>query len=357
MIHEQNPYDIPSNEANLFLPGSFSLKKARLELQQQQERRDAIVKEAKARQETYGRLTLRTSNDWIKEGETIDDPVPMFDCYWNEGEISCLFADSNVGKSILAQQVAYDLTCNNVDRPVIYYDFEMSTKQYQMRYRATDGKSTFTFPENLYRVELNPDLLDPGSEMEEDIIHDIEASCLANACFHIIIDNLVALTTKSQDGEFALKFMARLRRLKIKYGMSILVLAHTPKRDQSQPITDNDLAGSKNLFNLFDSIFAMNKTTAHPDWRYLKQLKVRCGALQNGADHVEVMAIEKQPDGFLGLRHVKYDHEDKLLRKRSKQEQIQRARQLANEGMTQLQIAEELNVNKSTISRWLSSDE
>lgn len=40
--------------------------------------------------------------------------------------------------------------------------------------------------------------------------------------------------------------MQRLMKLKLQYEWSILILAHTPKRPLSNPITQNDLAGSKN---------------------------------------------------------------------------------------------------------------
>lgn len=54
--------------------------------------------------------------------------------------------------------------------------------------------------------------------------------------------------------------MIHLNNLKKRYGLSILVLAHTPKRSMECPITSNDLAGSKRLYNFFDSVFAIGKS-------------------------------------------------------------------------------------------------
>ena len=39
-----------------------------------------------------------------------------------------------------------------------------------------------------------------------------------------------------------------------RYALSILVLAHTPKRSLDCPITSNDLAGSKRLYNFFGDL-------------------------------------------------------------------------------------------------------
>ena len=42
-------------------------------------------------------------------------------------------------------------------------------------------------------------------------------------------------------------------------------------------ITSNDLAGSKRLYNFFDSVFAIGKSAQDGGLRYVKQLKVRYG--------------------------------------------------------------------------------
>lgn len=54
--------------------------------------------------------------------------------------------------------------------------------------------------------------------------------------------------------------MMKLMNLKKQYGWSLLVIAHTPKRNLSSPITQNDLAGSKKLYNFFDSVVAIGKS-------------------------------------------------------------------------------------------------
>ena len=64
----------------------------------------------------------------------------------------------------------------------------------------------------------------------------------------LIVDNLTYLKTQATEtAKEALPLMKRLKQLKIKYDLSILALAHTPKRNLCNPLTKNDLAGSKNL--------------------------------------------------------------------------------------------------------------
>ncbi len=65
--------------------------------------------------------------------------------------------------------------------------------------------------------------------------------------------------------------MKELKTLKDKYGVSILALAHTPKRDMSKPLTINDLGGSKMLMNFCDSAFAIGASHKAKGIRYLKQ--------------------------------------------------------------------------------------
>ena len=66
-----------------------------------------------------------------------------------------------------------------------------------------------------------------------------------------------------------------LKKIKNKYGLSLLILAHTPKRDATKGITKNDLSGSKMLMNFCDSAFAIGESFQKNGLRYLKQIKVQ----------------------------------------------------------------------------------
>jgi hypothetical protein len=62
----------------------------------------------------------------------------------------------------------------------------------------------------------------------------------------LIIDNLTYLRDETENARNALPLMKFLKELKSKHGLSILALAHTPKRDSSKPLGRNDLQGIKN---------------------------------------------------------------------------------------------------------------
>ena len=149
--------------------------------------------------------------------------------------------------------------------------------------------------------------------------------------------------------------MFRLMALKKKYGLSILVLAHTPKRCLSNPITQNDLAGSKKLYNFFDSVFAIGKSAKDSDLRYIKQLKVRYGNYTYDADNVIVSAIEKT-GSFLQFVNIGYATEKEHLKEPSDKDlsqETENIKQLAGQGKSIREIAKELNISKSKVGRIL----
>ena len=86
---------------------------------------------------------LKTANNWIKQDSKRPIPKMLFSEFWYEQELCILFADTNVGKTILAVQIAdsisrghpipgFKLEANA--QKVIYCDFELNDKQFQGRY-------------------------------------------------------------------------------------------------------------------------------------------------------------------------------------------------------------------------------
>ena len=92
--------------------------------------------------ENIGVMSIKTANRTILEASQLPTPRALWDSFWYEGELSCLFADSNVGKSILAVQIADRIARTD---NVLYLDFELSEKQFQLRYTDEYGKP-YTFP-------------------------------------------------------------------------------------------------------------------------------------------------------------------------------------------------------------------
>ena len=298
--------------------------------------------------DSIGVMSIKTANRTILEASLLPTPRALWDSFWYEGELSCLFADSNVGKSILAVQIADRIARTD---NVLYLDFELSEKQFQLRYTNEHGKP-YIFPERLYRVSLDCNSL-LEADFEEAIMGGIEQMTLQTGCKIFIVDNLTYLCCAMEKGDAAGRLMIQLNNLKKKYGLSVLVLAHTPKRSLDCPITSNDLAGSKRLYNFFDSVFAIGKSAQDGELRYVKQLKVRYGTFSHDADNVIIYEIEKV-DAFLQFVFRGYSTEKEHLKKLGDNESSQRdcqILQLSRSGKSVREIASQVNCGKSTVSR------
>lgn len=298
--------------------------------------------------EESGMLRIKTASQWAQDAAIRPDPKRLWLSLWHEGELCCLFADSNLGKSIYAVEIVNEIA--KTDK-IIYFDFELSDKQFQLRYTDDFGE-IFPFSDNFMRAEIDPNLIDAG-DFEDEVISDIERAALLHGINILVIDNITYLCNTSEKGDAAGQLMMRLMQLKKKYGLSILVLAHTPKRPLSSPITQNDLAGSKKLFNFFDSVFAIGRSAKDENLRYIKQIKSRAGAFEFGADNVIVSEIVKE-GAWLHFKQIGVSSEKDHLREQSDKDTAQfenNVRDLRSEDKTYQEIANALGVSKSKIGR------
>ena len=305
--------------------------------------------EANAHASSIVMLTIKKVNDTLDDASKMPDPVPLFLELWYQGEVSCLFSDSNLGKSIYAVQIAETIAKTH---NILYLDCELSEKQFQMRYTDEPTGRLYRFPEQMYRAEIDALHLDL-KDYEDRILQNIETAALHLRCNILIIDNLTYLCNSSDKGVDAGIFMMKLMQLKKKHGWSILIIAHTPKRSLSSPITQNDLAGSKKLYNFFDSVFAIGKSARDERLRYVKQLKVRAGAFRYDADNIIIYEIEKT-GGFTHFEFKEYSTEREHLREQKETETLNRAEniiQLSRQGKSYREIAQEVGLSKSMVAK------
>ena len=256
---------------------------------------DVTIAEDPAADSAY--FNIEIANDVIEDEMKKPNPRSLWHNLWFEHEVCCLFADTNVGKSILAVQIGCDVAEKvGAENGVLYFDFEMSRKQFQRRYTDEDTNTAVTLPANFYRAEFNDEatICDDVTE----IIARIELAAIEHKACAIIIDNISWITAKSEAGDVAAILMQQLVLLKKKRRLSILVLAHTPKRNMNMPLTQNSLGGSKKLGNFMDAMFAIGHSKKGPGCRYIKQIKVRSAEMEYGADNVIEGHLEKS-NGFL----------------------------------------------------------
>lgn len=241
-------------------------------------------------------FSAMSANDVISEVKDVSRPKELWGQYWIQNEVCCLFADTNVGKSILAVQIGDNVARKfNPDETVLYYDFELSKLQFEMRYRNADGTEHHKFADNFLRVELNTSEITPEQmkDLEDIIISGIEANIVEHNAKAIIVDNISWLVNIKNSAASAGLLMRRLCALKKEYGLSILVLAHTNKRNTKKSIENNNMNGSKKLSNFFDAMFTIGKIPCDCNARYVMQTKVRTGAFSHGDNNVEVCSIGK----------------------------------------------------------------
>lgn len=304
---------------------------------------------AQASVESSDMFIVKSANQVIEEAKKQPTPKELWKSFWYEGETCCLFADSNVGKSVYAVQIANSIAQY---KRVLYFDFELSNKQFQMRYTDKDSGVSYNFSPNLFRPQINSAKFNV-SNFEDVVVQKIEETAVIQKCSVIIIDNLSYLCNASDKTEVAGLLMQRLMNLKHKHGWSLLVLAHTPKRKLTNPITQNDLAGSKKLFNFFDSVFAIGKSAKDVNLRYVKQIKIRSGKSQYDSDNVIICKIEKI-NNFLQFVEQGFDCEWHHLKPRTIEDYNQDVQDIVtmrNQGLSIRKIAREVGISKSSVNR------
>lgn len=303
---------------------------------------------------------IKPANDWIKEAQSRPKPKMLFGELWHENEICILFADTNLGKSILAVQSGVSIasgrsTCGLknevVAQKVLYFDFELSDKQFENRY-STDYSEHYVFPSNFIRAEINDEFACKNVEdFEMEFIKSLETTIIEETIKIIIIDNLTYLKNETEKAKDALSLMKELKAVKNKYNLSMLILAHTPKRDSSKPLTKNDLSGSKMLINFCDSAFAIGESSSEKGIKYIKQIKQRNTEQSYGADNVILCHIEKI-SSFLQFSFVDFGNEYEHLKTVeifAKDDRNNLILQLHNQGRSNVEIANELGIVEGTV--------
>ncbi len=308
-------------------------------------------------------LQIRTGRECLEDAKNKPIPKMLFGEFWHEGEISILFADTNVCKSILAVQIANSISMGvaingfkleAIKQSIIYFDFELSDKQFQNRY-SLNYECNYPFDNNFIRSDVNTNFTDYNN-FEAELFFALENAIQARQCKIIIVDNITFLKTQSTEtAKDALPLMRKLIELKKRFSLSMLILAHTPKRNLSNPITINDLAGSKHLSNFADSIFSIGASNNDTQKRYLKQIKARATEKKYDSDNVIICKIHK-PLNFLGFHFLGYGEEREHLKQFTDSDKVELEQKIIqfkgnNPNLSYREIANSLNTNHMKVKR------
>jgi RecA-family ATPase len=252
----------------------------------------------------FGCLIIKEANTWVEEAKNRPTPNMLFSELWYENEVCILFSNTNLGKSILAVQIADSISkgrpipgfkLESIPKKVLYLDFELSDKQFKNRC-SEDYDNHYQFNKNFLRAELHTELELPKEfkNIEEYLCATLSNIIIETKASVVIVDNLTFLSSENEKAKDALVLMKTLKKISKTNNVSILVLAHTPKRDDSKPITKNDLAGSKMLMNFCDSCFAIGSSSQEASFRYIKQIKQRNTEHLYHSKNVIVCSLNKE---------------------------------------------------------------
>jgi len=324
-------------------------------------------------------FTIEKGNRWMELARREPEAKMLMGELWHQGELCMLFADTNIGKSVLAVQIGESIArgqnigpfpCQAPPARVLYIDFELTQAQFGQRY--SQGDEDHQFSDNFYRAQYNF-IPDPPPNVDENelLIAAIEYKIQLAKATVLIIDNITCLRGGTENSAVALALMKSLKALKTDHNLSILVLAHTPKRrNPTQPISADDLHGSKLLVNFADSAFAIGKSTLRgpqcalrePQYDtnsglcYLKQIKQRNTAQRYGADNVCLCRIQK-PGAFLHFTFEGHSAEYHHLLSQTAAGRRQLANKIATlaaTGLSQRDISKQLGIGLATVNRLLS---
>ncbi len=248
-------------------------------------------------------LRIQSMNEVLDEGAK--EPPSRWMCgnLVKENEVCILFGDEGTGKSVLAFQMGDAVSRGKAIFPVpgfenhcepkftIFYDFELEPSELFARYSFHNEKHMFH--ENFKRGSLSNDFLDLET-MDQAIIHEIQRDIEIHKPGFVIIDNITYIISESQDPLVATNLMKKLLALQRKHKLTILVIAHTPKRDLSMPIENRHLAGAKNLSNFAKSVIAVSHSKKDIDKRYIKHTKCRNGRkLHDESNVIECVLLKE----------------------------------------------------------------
>ncbi|MDE6409955.1 MAG: AAA family ATPase [Muribaculaceae bacterium] len=283
---------------------------------------------------------------------SIQDSKNLWMNMWKEQELCCLFADSNLGKSTLSVQIACEIAKS---QKVLYCDYEMSDQVFFSRYR-NHGDVPFQFPSNFFRSKPLPEVF-LSANPETAILKDLEEVIKENDFKVIIIDNISFLGKDCYRPRNLSALIYRLKIIQQKYQASFLIIAHSVKRNSKEPISQNDLMGSKRLFNFIDSCFAIGKAIKPTGHQYIKQLKSRSGHIEYGENNVILME-RVSTDGWLHFKIKDFIPEKDCLNpifSHSSSNLEEEVKRLCNEGLSQRKIASRLDLSLSKVNRILNN--
>ena len=263
----------------------------------------------------------KSANQLIEDAKKEPMPKKLVGDLIYEKEQTILFASTNLGKSILATQMAIAAASgesldlgngmilqNEVGAVrVLFFDFELSDRQFLKRI------GDFKLPDNLFisKVERGKILQGKPTVIFNQLKEEAES---VDAKF-IIVDNISKIGNKLEETDNAIEFMSALWDLARFEDYTILIISHTPKINRKEPITSDSISGSSKIGALADSIIGINEFASDKEGQvYIKQIKTRNDVIKHGKNNVICTNITQDPSGFVKHEMFAMTTENKALK-------------------------------------------
>jgi len=270
---------------------------------------------------------VRTANEQMEFAASLEVPNMLFSEFIFESDLTVLFASAGVGKTLLAVQIADSIaTGKSIEgfkneskaQRVVYFDLELTPKQFQGRYVEKDlnGKwlgNDYKWSDNMYLVNFKSHEIPKGMTAIDFIYHSIIGVVKDREAKVVFIDNISWLATQGlETSKDAGALMRKLDSLKKEHKLTVIVLAHTPKKRKWESMELSDLAGSAAVGNFIDACFAINWSNYDGDngSRYLKQIKSRFTEAKFHTGNVVTVQLTKVLPNFTGIKKIYFEDEN-----------------------------------------------
>lgn len=195
-------------------------------------------------------------------------------CFLYEDTNTFLYSRTNMGKSILAFQVAFaaatgtsihscSALCNECEpMKTLVVDLEMDAKTLYDRH----GSAVFNAdPALLSNLVYLHERVDKSILLGFDLLDKIEQAAVDNKAKLIIIDNISKLIPDALKAENVARVIDTLKRIRLKTQTSFLVIGHTVKSAPGIAVSNNSYFGSSSFEKFFLEICYLDATK---DGRY-----------------------------------------------------------------------------------------
>lgn len=205
---------------------------------------------------------------------------------WMENDLSIFFGPAGIGKSTFAVQLAIDVT-HKKKEPVMYIDCELSEAEFMQRFSSAYLGPLF------WRTAPNVNEL--ASLNAKKVTYAIKNFYNKLKIKYFIIDNMSIILDDATNYDKAKHFILEFKSLvDDNPDLSIMLIGHTPKRDNAFPVTPDSLAGSKALLNFIKSAFAIMPSVQGKNIVYVEQVKARNNEIIFDDKNVLVYKREKK---------------------------------------------------------------